>query len=99
LRNLVQDHHPSLLEELRAAGCQEMKFADGLPAASKDRYRPEPGDEILTVITSRRTTLELVIRRYVERMPGVDPPQQRQCHRPAGRGRRRGPLCLSRACA
>jgi len=71
LRNLVQDHHPSLLEELRAAGCQEMKFADGLPAASKDRYRPEPGDEILTVITSRRTTLELVIRRYVERMPGV----------------------------
>jgi 2-polyprenyl-6-methoxyphenol hydroxylase-like FAD-dependent oxidoreductase len=71
LRNLVQDHHPALLEELRAAGCQEMKFADGLPAASKDRYRPEPGDEILTVITSRRTTLELVIRRYVERMPGV----------------------------
>lgn len=71
LRNLVQEHHPVLLNELRAAGCQEMKFADGLPAASKDRYRPEPGDEILTVITSRRTTLELVIRRYVERMPGV----------------------------
>ena len=71
LRQLVQDHHPALLEELLAAGCQEMKFADGLPATSKDRYRPEPGDEILTVITSRRTTLELVIRRYVERMPGV----------------------------
>lgn len=71
LRNLVQDHHPALLDELRDAGCQEMKFADGLPASSKDRYRPEPGDEILTVITSRRTTLELVIRRYVERMPGV----------------------------
>ncbi|CAN1563768.1 UbiH 2-polyprenyl-6-methoxyphenol hydroxylase and related FAD-dependent oxidoreductases [Caulobacteraceae bacterium] len=71
LRNLVQDHHPALLDELRDAGCQEMKFADGLPAASRDRYRPEPGDEILTVITSRRTTLEMVIRRYVERMPGV----------------------------
>lgn len=71
LRSLVRDHHPALLEDLRAAGCQEMKFADGLPAASRDRYRPEPGDEILTVITSRRTTLELVIRRYVERMPGV----------------------------
>ena len=71
LRNLLLDHHPALLDELRDAGCQEMKFADGLPAASKDRYRPEPGDEILTVITSRRTTLELVIRRYVERMPGV----------------------------
>ena len=71
LRNLIRDHHPTLLDDLRAAGCQEMKFADGLPAASRDRYRPEPGDEILTVITSRRTTLELVIRRYVERMPGV----------------------------
>ena len=71
LRNLVKAHHPTLMDELRAAGCQEIKFADGLPAASKDRYRPEPGDEILTVITSRRTTLELVIRRYVERMPGV----------------------------
>ncbi len=71
LRNLVQDHHPALLDELREAGCQEMKFADGLPAASKDRYRPEPGDDILTVITSRRTTLELVIRRYVERLEGV----------------------------
>lgn len=71
LRNLVQEHHPALLDALRAAGCQEMKFADGLPLASKDRYRPEPGDDILTVITSRRTTLELVIRRYVERLPGV----------------------------
>lgn len=71
LRNLLQDHHPVLLDELRDAGCQEMKFADGLPLASKDRYRPAPGDDVLTVITSRRTTLELVIRRYVERMPGV----------------------------
>lgn len=71
LRNLIQDHHPALLDHLRAAGCQEMKFADGLPVASRDRYRPAPGDEILTVLTSRRTTLELVIRRYVERMPGV----------------------------
>ncbi len=71
LRNLLQDHHPALLDALRDAGCQEMKFADGLPLASKDRYRPAPGDDVLTVITSRRTTLELVIRRYVERMPGV----------------------------
>lgn len=71
LRMLVQDHHPALLDELRAAGCQEMKFADGLPTVSKDRYRPAPGDDALTVITSRRTTLELVIRRYVERIPGV----------------------------
>ncbi len=71
LRNLVQDNHPALLEELLAAGCQQIGFADGLNPLSKARYRPEPGDDRLTVLTSRRTTLELVIRRYVERMPGV----------------------------
>ncbi|MDP1630113.1 MAG: FAD-dependent oxidoreductase [Caulobacter sp.] len=71
LRNIIRDNHPALLEELRAAGCQEMGFADGLPIVSRDRYRPEPEDEALTVLTSRRTTLELVIRRYVERMAGV----------------------------
>lgn len=71
LRNLVQDNHPVLLEELLAAGCQQIGFADGLTGPAKARYQPEPGDDQLTVLTSRRTTLELVIRRYVERMPGV----------------------------
>lgn len=71
LRNLVQDNHPELLQDLLAAGCQEISFVDGISALAKPRYRPEPGDDRLTVLTSRRTTLELVIRRYVERMPGV----------------------------
>lgn len=71
LRAIVADNHPALLEALRAAGCREIGFADGLPEASRHRYRPLPGDADLTVLTSRRTTLELVIRRYVERLPGV----------------------------
>lgn len=71
LRKVIADNHPALLDDLRAAGVQELNFADGLNAAAKARYRPRPEDANLTVLTSRRTTLELVIRRYVERMPHV----------------------------
>ena len=34
-------------------------------------YKPEPIDSDFIILTSRRTTLELVIRRYVESLPGV----------------------------
>jgi 2-polyprenyl-6-methoxyphenol hydroxylase-like FAD-dependent oxidoreductase len=71
LRNIIRDEHPQLLAELHAAGCREIAFADMLPPALRARYVPAPGDADLTILTSRRTTLELVIRRYVERMPGV----------------------------
>ncbi len=71
LRRIIADNHPALLDELRAAGVQELNFFDGLTAEAKARYRPRPEDRQLTVLTSRRTTLELVIRRYVERMDGV----------------------------
>jgi len=71
LRKVIADNHPALLDELLAAGVQELNFFDGLNDAAKARYRPRPEDASLTVLTSRRTTLELVLRRYVERMPGV----------------------------
>jgi 2-polyprenyl-6-methoxyphenol hydroxylase-like FAD-dependent oxidoreductase len=71
LRNIIRDEHPELLADLYAAGCRDIVFADMLPAALRSSYVPEPGDADLTILTSRRTTLELVIRRYVERLPGV----------------------------
>ncbi len=71
LRKIIVDNHPALLDELKAAGVQELKFADGLNPIAKARYRPRPEDAGLTVLTSRRTTLELVLRRYVERMANV----------------------------
>ena len=61
----------ALLTALKDAGCRELTMEGGVPWPMKDDWRPGPGDEDLAVITSRRTTLELVIRRYVERMPGV----------------------------
>jgi 2-polyprenyl-6-methoxyphenol hydroxylase-like FAD-dependent oxidoreductase len=71
LHNIIRDEHPQLLADLLAAGCREITFADMLTAAQRTAYQPAPGDRDLTILTSRRTTLELVIRRYVERMPGV----------------------------
>lgn len=71
LRNIIRDEHPQLLAELLAAGCREISFPDWLPPTLRDRYEPAPGDSDLTILTSRRTTLELVIRRYVERLDGV----------------------------
>ncbi len=71
LRRVIADNHPGLLEELRAAGVQELNFFDGLTEHARAKYRPLPEDSQLTVLTSRRTTLELVMRRYVERMPSV----------------------------
>ena len=71
LRSIIVERHPALHQRLMAAGCQEMTFASGLIGKSAERYVPKPGDENLTVLTSRRTTLELVLRQYVTELPGV----------------------------
>lgn len=71
LRLLIRDRHPELLAELMAAGCRDLRFEDGLTELHKRRFRPQPVDADLAILTSRRTSLELVMRRYVERLPGV----------------------------
>ena len=71
LHNIIRDEHPDLLAELLAAGCREITFADMLTEAQRAAYHPVPGDLDLTILTSRRTTLELIIRRYVDRQPNV----------------------------
>jgi len=71
LRQLIATEHPSLLEALQAAGARELRFADGLPETIQARYTPDPGDAEMAIIVSRRTTMEMVIRRYVEASPNV----------------------------
>ncbi|MDR3513133.1 MAG: FAD-dependent oxidoreductase [Caulobacteraceae bacterium] len=71
LRNLIKDNHPALLARLLEAGCREIGFADMLPERLKAEYRPSPGDADMAVLTSRRTTLEWVIRDYAETLANV----------------------------
>ena len=71
LFNLLRDKYPALLDELFEAGARELRFADGLPNSLKRQYRPLPGDRDMSILSCRRTTLEAVMRRYAERLPGV----------------------------
>lgn len=71
LRTLVRDRHPALLAALHEAGVRELGFEGSLTAQHKKAYVPAPIDADLAILTSRRTTLELVMRRYVETLPSV----------------------------
>src|ERR1700761_7085229 len=71
LRLIIRDDHPQLLEELLTAGCRDLGFEGGLTDIHKRSYTPAPVDRDLGGLPSRRTTLELIMRRYVERQPNV----------------------------
>lgn len=72
LYRLLRDEYPDLMELLLTSGCRELRFGEGLPPRLAKRYRPAPGDDDMTFLSSRRTTLELLIRRYVEQLGGVE---------------------------
>lgn len=71
LYRLIKREYPDLLKALVDAGCRELGFSDGLSETLKESYVAEPGDDDLTVLSSRRTTLEFVIRNYVAGLAGV----------------------------
>lgn len=71
LRNIIKQHHPELLDDLKAMGARDLTFDMMLSDIQRAHYQPLPEDSDLTIITSRRTTLELAIRRYVERLENV----------------------------
>lgn len=71
LTTLIRERYPQLLDELLGAGARIFTFRDALPPPLRDSYVAEPGDADLAILFSRRTTLELVMRRYVAGLPGV----------------------------
>ena len=71
LRLIIRAEHPELLAELMEAGCRDLPFEGGLTDIHLRSYAPAPIDRDLAILTSRRTTLELIMRRYVERQPHV----------------------------
>lgn len=68
---ILRQHHPALLDQLKAAGCREVGLADMLPSTLQGQYTPDPGDAAMSILMSRRTTFELVTRAYVEGLTGV----------------------------
>lgn len=71
LVGLIRDRHPRLHQMLRDAGAREIDFEQALPQSLRDKYVAADGDRDLAFLFSRRTTLEHVIRSYVETLPHV----------------------------
>lgn len=71
LTTLIRERYPELMAELLAEGTRLFGFEDGLPPHLAKSYVPVPGDEDCKLLFSRRTTLELVMRRYAAKLPGV----------------------------
>lgn len=71
LRTIIKTEHPQLLEALLALGVRELSFTALLTEQQREAYAPAAEDADLTIITSRRTTLELAMRAYVEALANV----------------------------
>ena len=71
LGKIIKTDHPELRRDLLALGVRELGFEGMLTPMQAAAYQPKPVDADFTILTSRRTTMELVIRRYVERMANV----------------------------
>ena len=71
LTTLIRERHPQLLRELLDSGARVFTFEDGLPPPLRAGYRSKPGDDELSILFCRRTTLELTMRRYASRLPNV----------------------------
>jgi 2-polyprenyl-6-methoxyphenol hydroxylase-like FAD-dependent oxidoreductase len=63
---------PILLEEILRAGARPLSLREALPARLAASYEPVVGDEELSLLLSRRATLEAVIRRHVTNLLAVD---------------------------
>ncbi|HSM97241.1 MAG TPA: hypothetical protein VLT91_14455, partial [Rhizomicrobium sp.] len=71
LTSLIRDRYPDLMRELLAEGTRLFNFAEGLPPTLEKKYVAEPSDADMTLLFSRRTTLELVMRRHAAKLPGI----------------------------
>jgi len=69
--SLLEEHHPQLMQDFFTAGARKVTFADMVPPQLQSQYSPEPGDEKLWVLMCRRATMEMVMRRYVERSNNI----------------------------
>ena len=69
-RELVRDRLPDVYESLLAAGVVEVPISDWMPGTLADRSA-RPGDERLSPLMTRRSTLDWVLQQAVLAEPGV----------------------------
>ena len=69
-RELLRDRLPDVYDSLLAAGVVEAPISDWMPDTLADRS-PWPGDERLTPLMTRRSTLDWVLQKAVLAEPGV----------------------------
>lgn len=72
LTTLIRTRYPDLMRELLESGARIFDYRDALPPTLHDAYVPAAGDDEMSFLFSRRTTLELVMRRYAARLAGVE---------------------------
>ena len=70
-RAIIRADHPTLHAKLLHAGARELGLEGMLTDLHRRTYHPAPADGEFVVLTARRTTMALTIRRYVERLPNV----------------------------
>lgn len=71
LTTMLRTRQPALWQALLDAGAREFAFGDSLSVALRSQYAYMPGDEDLSFLFSRRSTLELIMRRAAATAPGV----------------------------
>ncbi len=71
MQTALRDHHPEVLEQVRAAGVELSSLQDALPGSHLASLQPQEGDEDLRHLWGRRATFEYVMRRHVGTLPNV----------------------------
>jgi 2-polyprenyl-6-methoxyphenol hydroxylase-like FAD-dependent oxidoreductase len=71
IRNLIRERAPGLFDALLAHGVEQVPFA-AMVSTLVEELAPEPGDDEVAMLATRRTTFEWTLRRYVEGLPNVE---------------------------
>ena len=71
LRILLEKSYPELVAELFAAGAGESRLQDYVYPPLSHRISDEQYDNQLSTINCRRTTFEMIVRRYAEGLSGI----------------------------
>lgn len=68
---LLRSRYPSVYADLLQAGAIEVPIVDTIPPKARPGFTPREDDASLTVLASRRSTVEWVIRRHLRTLHNV----------------------------